>query len=106
MELVNSNRDQLLGYLTRQLDNFFPDGAPGVREALGADLDEALDRLGVCIAAVRMWAPGRFNYLHSEQNTIFLYYLANTIWRNRADERVCTKLFYLNKALNGFHCFY
>ncbi|MBX6323993.1 MAG: hypothetical protein IRY94_19420 [Rhodospirillaceae bacterium] len=53
-----------------------------------------------------MWTPGRFHHLHSEQNTIFLYYLANTIWRNGGDTAVATKLFYLNKALNGFHCFY
>src|SRR3546814_13859559 len=40
------------------------------------------------------------------QYTIFLYYLANTAWRKLQAERVCTKLFYLNKALNGFECFY
>src|SRR3546814_5845686 len=40
------------------------------------------------------------------QYTIFLFYLANTAWRKLRAERVCTKLFYLNKALNGFECFY
>lgn len=105
MELVGSSRSGLLDYLDRQLANFFPDGhAP--RPALDAHLDEALGRLETCIAAVRMWTPGRFHHLHSEQNTVFLYYLANTIWRHGGDLAAATKLFYLNKALNGFHCFY
>jgi serine O-acetyltransferase len=105
MELVDSSRAHLLDYLTRQLANFFPDGAD-TRPTLDAHLDEALARLETCIAAVKMWTPGRFHYLQSEQNTHFLYYLANTIWRAKGDLAVATKLFYLNKALNGFHCFY
>lgn len=105
LELVDSSRAQLLEYLSRQLAQVFPDGHDP-RPALDAHLDEALDRLAVCIAAVKMWTPGRFHYLHSEQNTQFLYYLANTIWRAKGDEKTATKLFYLNKALNGFHCFY
>jgi serine O-acetyltransferase len=33
--------------------------------------------------------------------------LANSIWRHSADrDGVCTKLFLLNKALNGIDCFY
>ena len=31
---------------------------------------------------------------------------SNTIWRGAGNDHVCTKLFYLNKALNGFSCFY
>jgi serine O-acetyltransferase len=105
VELVGSSRAQLLAYLARQLDNLFPDGHDP-RPALEAHLDEALARLETCIAAVKMWTPGRFHHLHSEQNTHFLYYLANTIWRHNGDLAAATKLFYLNKALNGFHCFY
>jgi serine O-acetyltransferase len=105
MELVDSSRGQLLDYLGRQLAHFFPDDAE-TKPTLDAHLDEALARLEVCIAAVKMWTPGRFHHLHSEQNTHFLYYLANTIWRRRGNLKVATKLFYLNKALNGFHCFY
>ncbi|NIZ75185.1 hypothetical protein DL568_25930, partial [Escherichia coli] len=31
---------------------------------------------------------------------------SNTIWRHGGPEEVCTKLFLLNKALNGIDCFY
>jgi serine O-acetyltransferase len=105
MELVDSSRAGLLDYLGRQLGHFFPDGHDP-RPALERNLDAALQRLATCIAAVRMWTPGRFDPLHSEQNAVFLCYLANTIWRNKDDLRTATKVFYLNKALNGFHCFY
>ena len=109
LRLVNSSRAQLLRTLERQLANFFPDAEPGdasVREAIDAHLDEALRRLERCINAVRLWREGEFDVLHSSQATIFLYYLANTLWRHGADTRVCTKLFLLNKALNGIDCFF
>ena len=106
LDLVDGSRGGLLDYLERQLANFFPDGAPGTRRALDAHLDEALVRLERCIAAVRMWPAGRFDALHSSQYAIFLYYLSNTLWRHGADLRVGTKLFLLNKALNGIDCFY
>src|SRR3546814_2135485 len=77
----------------------------GSSDVCSSDLD-ALARLERCIAGVRMWQAGEFDHLHSSQYTIFLYYLANTAWRKLRAERVCTKLFYLNKALNGFECFY
>jgi serine O-acetyltransferase len=106
MELVGITRDGLADYIARQLDHVFPDrqgdAAGGVRRTLG----ETLGRLNRCINAVRMWPENRFHYLHSEQNTIFLAYLANTVWRNGGDPNLATKLFYLNKSLNGFHCFY
>jgi len=106
MELPGITRAELADYLAAQLAHFFPDGKGDVPGGISRDLDEALDRMGRCADAVALWQPGAFNYLHSEQNTVFLYFLANTIWRNREDERLCAKLFYLNKALNGFTCFY
>ena len=105
LALVNTHRAGLLRYLVRQLDQFFPDDAP-VQDALDAQLDAALRRLERCINAVRMWRAGEFDVLHSSQYAIFLYYLSNTLWRAGGDVRVCTKLFLLNKALNGIDCFY
>ncbi len=106
LDLAHSSRADLLRYLVRQLDNFFPDDAAGLQATLDAHLDTALRRLERCINQVRLWKPGQFDALHSSQYSIFLYYLANTLWRSGADPRVCTKLFLLNKALNGIDCFY
>ncbi|MDH0141538.1 hypothetical protein [Aquipseudomonas alcaligenes] len=105
MELKGTDRAGLLDYLCRQLDAFFPDGGV-VRGEIDHHLDEGLARVGQCIDGVRVWRQGSFDYLHSTQYTIFLYYLANSIWRAGGDLRVCTKLFYLNKTLNGIDMFY
>ena len=106
LKLVNSTRSNLLKYVTTQLDTFFPDGANDTERILDSCLDEALTRLNRCISAVRMWRPGEFDYLHSSQYAIFLYFLANTLWQKEGANRVCVKLFFLNKTLNGIDCFY
>lgn len=106
LKLLHSSREGLLSYVTAQLESFFPDGLPGTKQILNACLDEALARLENCINAVRMWQEGEFDYLHSSQYTIFLYFLANTLWQKEGNQRICVKLFFLNKALNGIDCFY
>jgi len=105
LTFVHSSREQLLGYLQRQLQNFFPDGREH-QTLLDAQLDAALDRLAHCIDAVRMWREHEFDPLHSSQYATFLYYLANTLHRAGADRTLCNKLFFLNKALNGIDLFY
>lgn len=104
--LVSLTRGGLLGYLERQLAHLLPDDAPGVREAIDAHLDEGLGRTGRCVDQVRMWRHGEFDHLHSTQYALFLYYLSNTMWRAGVDPRICTRLFLLNKALNGIDCFH
>ena len=107
LTLSLGSSDALLNYVGRQLDHFFPDGqGDAERPALAAHLALALARLERCIAEVRMWTPGRFDHLHSSQYTIFLYYLAHTIWKGGGERPLCNKLFGLNKALNGIDLFY
>ncbi len=106
MRIKDMTRSRLADYVAAQLAHFFPDGQQGLSELVTRDLDEALDRLAVCIGSVKMWREDEFDYLHSSQYCTFLYYLSNTAWRNRQDKTFCTKLFLLNKALNGFDCFY
>ena len=106
MNLKETSRGDLIDYVSNQINAFFPDGNGDTRQVIEADIDEALDRLNVCINAVRWWKEDEFDYLHSSQHCIFVQYLSNTIWRNRQHANVCTKLFGLNKALNGFDCFY
>ncbi len=107
LTLSLGSQEALLDYLCRQLENFFPDGrGASERPAMQAQLPAALQRLGRCIDAVRMWTPGQFDHLHSSQYTTFLYYLANTLWRDGTDRALCNKLFGLNKALNGIDLFY
>ncbi|HVK95328.1 MAG TPA: hypothetical protein VM571_11460 [Noviherbaspirillum sp.] len=107
MELIDHTRQSLIDYTCTQVATFFPDGKNDtVRAQVTRHMDEALVRVTTCIDAVRMWQPGKFNYLNSSQYCIYLYYLANTIWRNEHDASVPTRLFCLNKALNGIDLFY
>jgi serine O-acetyltransferase len=105
VEIVRIGRQGLRDYLLAQLANYFPDGRE-VAAPIDACLDAALQRTIGCINAVKAWPQDRFDYLHSTQYCTFLYFLANTIYRSGAEREVCTKLFLLNKALNGIDLFY
>lgn len=106
MNISNINKAELAAYIRRQLSNLLPiDDGPDTG-LVEVHLSAALARLEHCIAGVRIWKAGRFDILHSSQYCIFLYYLANTIWREERSTNICTRLFLLNKAMNGIDCFY
>jgi serine O-acetyltransferase len=107
VKLLDHTRESLLDYVTAQCAAIVPDGREGeFRKACDAHFDEALERLHVCINACAPWRPDQFNVLQSSQHCIFLYYLANTIWRRSGDTAAATRLFLMNKALNGIDLFY
>lgn len=47
-----------------------------------------------------------FNPFHSVQWMIFLYYLGHTIFKKDNSTKICDKLYYLNKLMNGLDIFY
>lgn len=107
MNLIDHTPESLADYVAAQVANLVPDGRHrALREAVGRHQDEALARIGHCIDGVAVWRPGTFNPLHSSQYCQYLYYLANTIWLNEQDAASATRLFLLNKALNGIDLFY
>ncbi len=106
MLIIDSDKPTLVRYVVQQLQHFFPDQQGDMQAIIMRHIDETLLRLGRCINAVKMWKQNEFHYLHSSQYTIFLYYLSNTIWRNEGQPKLCAKLFYLNKTLNGIDLFY
>ena len=87
MEIARIGRDGLTRYVLRQLDLVAPDGRDA-STLVAAHLDTALGRLRHCIAGVRAWPQERFDYLHSTQHCLFLYYLANSIWRATGETEV------------------
>jgi serine O-acetyltransferase len=107
VKLLDHTRDSLVAYLTAQCAHIVPDGREGeFRKAVDAHLDEALERMHVCINACAPWRPDQFNVLQSSQHCIFLYYLSNTIHRRSGDTAAATRLFLMNKAFNGIDLFY
>jgi len=107
VKLKDHTRESLLTYTVAQCAAVVPDGGEAAfRAAADAHLDEALERLHRCINACAPWRPDEFNVLQSSQHTIFLYFLANTIWTRSGDTAAPTRLFLMNKALNGIDLFY
>ena len=107
MKLIDHSSASLTDYVVGQIASIVPDGrSEACRSIIAQHLDAALMRTGHCIDAVRPWRAGEFNYLHSSQYCIFLYYLANSIWRENGDTSTPTRLFLVNKALNGIDLFY
>jgi serine O-acetyltransferase len=107
MKLRDHTRQSLIAYTTAQCAAVVPDGGEAAfRAAVEAHIDEALERLHRCINGCAPWRPDEFNVLQSSQHTIFLYYLANTIWRRSGDGAAATRLFLMNKAFNGIDLFY
>ncbi len=107
MKLVDHTRESLIDYTAAQCDRIVPDGRGSeFRATVDAHLDAALERLHRCINACAPWRPDQFNVLQSSQHCIYLYFLANTIWRQSGDTAAPTRLFLMNKALNGIDLFY
>ncbi|HSV01643.1 MAG TPA: hypothetical protein VLI41_00430 [Phenylobacterium sp.] len=107
MKLLDHTRESLIAYTTAQCAAVVPDGREAAfRAAVDAHLDEALARLGRCINACAPWRPDEFNVVQSSQHCSYLYFLANTIWARSGDVAAATRLFLMNKALNGIDLFY
>lgn len=107
---ISLEKNEIALYVQRQLGNWFPDGETYYGEPLRASADSALTRVEVCFSQIRrkyFCESGQvtFDHLHSDHWAMFLYLLSNELYR-RGSERLATKVFYLNKALNGLDAFY
>jgi len=107
---VESNDLQL--YVFRQLNHFFPDNRLLVHDtAFVQSFQQALERAEYCFQHVSLKAYHHegttfFSPYHSDQYALFLWFLSNSVWSKYEDTELASKLFYLNKALNGFICMY
>jgi serine O-acetyltransferase len=102
------SESELSDYTQRQLLHFFPDSTDQARETsiLRAAMPAVQRKLLRLINDVRYWKPDRFDPMHSTQYCIYLYLLAREIAVAGHDKATPTRLFYLNKALNGIDLFY
>jgi serine O-acetyltransferase len=105
LTILRIGRNGLSHYISKQIANLFPDGYD-VHATLETHLNESLIRLHHCINSVRAWENNIFDPLHSSQYCTFLYFLSNTIWKASGDTEIPTRLFFLNKSLNGIDLFY
>lgn len=105
INIKNLNKIGLIDYCSKQMKSLFPLSMEN-DYLISQFIDPSLKRLERCINEIKPWKSGEFNVLQSSQYCLFLYYLSNTIWRETGASDICTKLFLLNKALNGVDCFY
>jgi len=107
---ISLSREQLTAYVARQISHTFPDQEIKP-EHLHRYISETLERTEYCFSHVRdkYFVAGEqttFNHLHSDQYAVFLYYLANTIWRIDSDASLASKVYLLNKSLHALDAFY
>lgn len=103
------DRRALADYVARQIGNFFPDRV--FLTDLPQFVNPALERVEYCFSRVRLKGfydsdGPRFNHLHCDQYAIFLYYLANSAFRESPGHPIADKAYALNKALNGLDAYY
>jgi serine O-acetyltransferase len=106
---LSLNRTDLAQYVRKQFENLFPDG--GDLGDLQKFVDLALGRVEHCFSRVRLkgfFADGqpRFSHWHCDQYAIFLYYLANSAFREKPGHPIADKAYALNKALHALDAFY
>ena len=109
MQIAISEK-QLLHLVLSQTKSFFLIDATD-KKAITEVISISLKRAEICFAASTNKYYKRdscvfFNPYHSGQYSIFLYFLSNTIWRNKNGGLTADKIYYLNRALNGVDLFY
>lgn len=105
------NKNELISYTVAQLNYLFPDNKLVNLQDHQAVVTNALDRLEFCFkhCTLKHYYNGEhviFNHLYSDHYVMYLWYLANSLWRSGADSNLCNKLYYLNKSLHGLDCMY
>lgn len=100
----------LTRFVAKQLSNLLPDSEIKP-QILNPFVLKALERTEYCFSKInsKYFFDGkhvRFSHLNTDQYAMFLYYLCNTIWREEKDDKLASKVYYLNKALNALDAFY
>jgi serine O-acetyltransferase len=93
-------------YVSKQLENFLPDGIAFHGSDVDAAFAQALDRLEFCFRHITARGYSRdgevtFSHLHTDQYCQFLYWLANSLWSQSQNRPLCDKLTALNRILNA-----
>jgi serine O-acetyltransferase len=97
--------ERLRHYVLTQLNALFPpmedEGDVPVMV-----FQDALERARFCLAHVRTASTSGFSHLNSGHYATFLYFLSVSIWHHTRRSELATRVFLLNKALNGIDLFY
>ncbi len=108
---MSLSAEELSDYLARQINYSFPDKQPVSTGQLEPAFARALERVDYCFNRIRRkyfsdGASATLNHLNSDQYSMFLYFMSNTVYKSEGDPRLATKVYYLNKALHGIDVYY
>lgn len=111
MLIISIEKNKFADFVYKQLSAFLPDGDNINRVLFGALVDKALQRTEFCFSRIgnkyyQKEGKSFFHHLNSDQYAIFLYYLANTVWKERQDINLASKIYCLNKALHAVDIYY
>lgn len=102
---------QLVDCLVNQINAFMPDGDKVFADEIMPHIGNIMDRTQRCFSRInnKYFSDNGeviFNHLHADQYAMFLYFSCNTLYRSKADLKLCTKICQLNKCLHGIDAFY
>lgn len=108
--ILEIQKTELIAQIKKQLDSLFLISEEELSQ-IELNIDRVLERTEYCFARTKNKYYSKngevyFNPFHSGQYTIFLYYLANTIYQKSNAARLADKVYFLNKTLNGCDLFY
>ena len=114
--MENKRREAILSFLYRQIDSLY-----GLNDSdsqlLSKHLEQALDRTFFCFSKNKnkYFRDNDIDLFHTGQMMIFLYYLANTIYREEKGQQlntivnmkeICGKVYCLNKLISQCDIYY
>lgn len=100
------SKEELIRYVEKQLDTFFPDGRKADINRHISSFNLALERLERCLDSICIKGyhdeKGNvtFSHLHADQYATFIWFLSNSIWKLEGDEFLCSKLLQLNRLMH------
>lgn len=103
--------DSLIELVIRQVENSFFDLTDDDKKILKKAVLIALDRCYISFSKckVKRYSEGEkvfFDPINSSQYTVYLYYLANTLFKEYNNVKLAERIYYLNKIMNGVDIFY
>lgn len=108
---LSLNIEELRAYTSSQLNNLFPDKYRIDLDDYRGQVDNALSRLDNCFSKITLRhycneGKTQLNHLFSDQYLMYIWFLANTVHREKENSNLTNKLYCLNKALFAFDCMY
>ena len=108
---LSLSKPELKQYISKQLDNLFPDKYKFDGNDVDAAIETAIQRTEYCFKCINLPYYNKdnqtyFYHLHTDQYCSFLYFLSNSLWKQSENKPLCDKLLALNKILNSIFISY